>query len=185
MTDNSQVADNLREVNKSKVEHYLHYIDLINDWTGKIFSFAFIPLTLIAVFEVVSRYMFNRPTLWAWDINIQLLAIITMFGGGYTLLKGEHVIVDIFVSRFSLRKRAIVDSITGLLVLFAVGILVWKATQMGWDSFLRRERLSSVWEPPIYPLKMMVPIGALLLFLQGSAKFIRNCITAVHSRGNK
>ncbi len=179
------MAGNSHRVSKSKVEYSLHYIDLINDWAGKMFSFAFIPLTLIAVFEVVSRYIFNRPTVWAWDINIQLLAIITMFGGGYTLLKGEHVIVDIFVNRISLRKRAVIDSITGLLILFAVGVLVWEATQMGWESFLRRETLPSIWQPAIYPLKMTVPIGALLLFLQGLAMFIRNCITALHSGGNK
>ena len=172
-------------VSGSKAERYLRYIDHMNAWAGKIFSFAFLPLTLIAVFEVVARYIFNRPTLWAWDINIQLLAVITIFGGGYTLLNGEHVIVDVFVEGLSPRRRAILDSVTGLLILFSVGILVWEAALLGWQSFLEGERLSSVWGPPIYPLKMLVPLGAFLLFLQGLAKFIRSCIAAIQPGGKK
>lgn len=176
---------NSQKVNKSKIERSLRYIDLANDWAGKIFSFAFLPLTLIAVFEVVARYVFNRPTIWAWDINLQLSAIIIIFGGGYTLLKGEHVLVDVFLTNLSKRKRAILDSITGLLLLFSIGILTWKAAQMGWESFITREQLSSIWEPPIYPLKIMVPIGAFLFLLQGIAKIVRDCVIATSGEGNK
>jgi TRAP-type mannitol/chloroaromatic compound transport system permease small subunit len=161
-------------------ESFCRAIDSINEWAGKCVSILALPMALFIGIEVVARYVFNRPTIWVWDVNIQLLGALVLFGAGYTLLHGGHIIVDVIVIRFSRRTRAITDMITSVFFFFAIGVLVWKAAMAGWDSLLSRELFTSYWNPPIYPLKISVSIGAFLLLLQGVAKFIRDLSIAIH-----
>ena len=153
---------------------WLGWIDVVNEWVGRILSFLIIPMTVITVIEVILRYVFNRPTLWAWDINTMLLGAFTVLTGGYVLLKDGHVAMDVFVSRFSLRVRAVVALVTSLLFFFSIGLLVWQSGISAWESFMMREQVNSVWGPPLYPLKILWPIGVFLVLLQGVAKFIRD-----------
>ena len=62
----------------------IRVIDKTNEWVGKAVSFLLIPLVLITAYEVVMRYIVERPTIWSWDLNIQIFAAIIMLGGGYT-----------------------------------------------------------------------------------------------------
>jgi TRAP-type mannitol/chloroaromatic compound transport system permease small subunit len=158
----------------ARVEQWLKKIDAINEWVGKTIAFGLIPITLIAMTEVVMRYIFNRPTIWAWDINVQLGGLLIIMGAGYTFLHGQHVIVDIVVERFSIRQRAWIDLVTACLFFLACIVLIRKSSGEAWTSLITRERSSSFWGPPIYPLKMLMPVGAFLLLLQGAAKFIRD-----------
>jgi TRAP-type mannitol/chloroaromatic compound transport system permease small subunit len=157
-----------------KARSWLEWIDVINEWAGRILSFFILPMTVITVIEVILRYVFNRPTIWAWDINIMILGAFTVMTGGYVLLKEGHVAMDIFASRFSLRVRAVIALVTSLLFFFSIGLLLWQSGVAGWESFLMREQLNSIWSPPLYPLKILWPIGVFLLLLQGVAKFIRD-----------
>jgi len=153
---------------------FADWIDILNERVGYVVSFLILPMTLISVIEVVLRYVFNRPTIWAWDTNMMLLGALTVMAGGYAFLKEGHVAMDAFVSRMSLRSRAVTALITSLLFFFGIGILAWQSGLAAWDSFLMREEVNSIWRPPLYPLKMLWPIGVLLLLLQGVAGFIRN-----------
>jgi len=160
---------------------FCRIVDAVNEWAGRVVSMLFIPLVLIVMLEVVLRYFFNRPTIWAWDVNIQLTATIAIMGGGYALLHRRHVIVDILAGRFSPRVRAIVDLVTSSFFFFALGMLLWFALQRAERSIVTRELYTSLLEPPLYPLRVAVAIGIFLLLVQGIAKFIRDIITASRS----
>jgi TRAP-type mannitol/chloroaromatic compound transport system permease small subunit len=153
---------------------WLDWIDVINEWVGRMVSFLIIPMTVITVIEVILRYVFSRPTLWAWDINMMILGAFTVMTGGYVLLKEGHVAMDVFVANLSLRVRAVIALVTSVLFFFSIGLLVWQGGIAAWESFVMREQVNSVWSPPLYPLKMLWPIGVFLLLLQGVAKFIRD-----------
>jgi len=166
----------------SKAEAFCRVVDNINERTGRAVSYLILPLLAITVMEVILRYIFNRPTIWSWDVNIQLLSVIGVMGAGYTLFARGHVIVDVIVGQLSPRKRAIIDLITALLFFLCVGALVYQGGISGWKSMLRGELYTSVWEPPIYVIKMLIPVGAFLLLLQGIAKFIRDLNIATQSK---
>jgi TRAP-type mannitol/chloroaromatic compound transport system permease small subunit len=152
-------------------------IDSLNEWVGKISGWLIIPLILLVVYDVTLRYVFNRPTVWAWDINIQLLGALVVLGGGYALRNGAHIGVDVLVNQLSPRKRAIVDLITSVFFFFGVGVLMWKAIGDAWFSVQIRELYTSVFAPPIYPFKILMVGGILLLLLQGVVKFIQDLST--------
>lgn len=168
-----------------KLRLFSEYVDKINDRVGHLIAFLIIPITCITVLEVILRYAFNRPTIWAWETNIMLMGAFTIMVGGYVLLTGGHVIVDLFVGSLSPRARAIVDLITSLLFFFCIGLLVWQGGLAAWKSLLLREKNNTIWGPPIYPLKMLWPVGAFLLLLQGLTKFFRDLNTARSKRGKK
>jgi len=161
-------------IEMSVVKIVISSINIINEKLGVIVSFLFLPITFIAVYEVVVRYIFNNPTVWAWDMNMQLFAPLVMLSGGYVLLHDGHVAVDILVIELSPRKRAILDLFTLLILFLAMIVLIWKGTLIGFNSFVRGERTSSIWGPPLWTIKMWVPIGAFFVLLQGISKFLCN-----------
>ena len=159
------------------VKSFCRRIDSLNEWVGKFSGWLIIPLILLVVFDVTLRYVFNRPTVWAWDINIQLLGALVVLGGGYAFLHGAHIGVDALVIHLSPRRRAIVDLITSVFFFFGVGVLMWKAVGDAWFSLQIRELYTSVFAPPIYPFRILMVAGILLLLLQGVVKFIRDLST--------
>jgi len=161
-------------------ETFCRVVDAINMRAGSIFSLLILAITAITINEVISRYAFNHPWIWSWDINMQLASAFAVFAGGYTLLTKGHVMVDIVVLRASPRTRAIIDLITAILFFGICVLLIWKGGEASWRSFVTREAYTSMWEPPIYMLKMAIPVGVFLLFLQGIAKFIRDLKIAIH-----
>ncbi|MBA7671381.1 hypothetical protein ES703_79538 [subsurface metagenome] len=165
------------------VKAVLHAIDVLNEKMGNAVGWIIIPLALLIVMEVILRYVFNKPTMWAWDVEVQLQGVLIALGGGYALLRGSHVSVDILASRLSSRKRAIVDAVTGPVLIAALSLLLWKVAQYSWNSILIREDYTSTWGPPIYPLKVIIFVGISAMLLQGIAKWIRDLMRALQRGG--
>ena len=155
----------------------IRVIDKTNEWIGQAVSFLMIPLVLITAYEVVMRYIVERPTIWSWDLNIQIFAAIIMLGGGYTLLNSNHVVVDVLVVNMDPRKRAILDLITSLFFFMGMIVLLAGGWEMAWLSFKARETMPTIWAPPYYPMKMLIPVGTFLVLLQGISELLKNIIT--------
>ena len=117
------------------MNYVIRIIDKTNEWVGKAVSFLLIPLVLITAYEVVMRYIVQRPTIWSWDLNIQIFAAIIMLGGGYTLLNKSHVVVDVLVVNMDARKRAILDLITSFFFFMGMIVLLAGGWEMAWLSF--------------------------------------------------
>ncbi|KPK92600.1 MAG: hypothetical protein AMJ94_04700 [Deltaproteobacteria bacterium SM23_61] len=159
------------------MKSFCRFVDSLNERVGNISGWLIIPLTAVVTYDVILRYVFNRPTVWAWDINIQLLGALVVLGGGYALFHDAHIGVDALVMQLSPRRRAILDLITSAFFFFGVGVLLWKAASDAWFSLQIKELYSSVFMPPIYPFKILMVVGIFLLLLQGMAKFFRDLMT--------
>jgi TRAP-type mannitol/chloroaromatic compound transport system permease small subunit len=158
------------------MRRYCIIIGKINLFLGKVLQWTILPISAIVMFEVIARYVFNRPTVWAWDVNVQLQAFMATLGGGYVLLNDDHVRVDILVAKFSMRKRAILESFTGLLTILALGILTWHLIDVAVTSVKYLEVDWSYFAPPVYPLRCLMAFGSLMLFLQAIAMFLQNIL---------
>jgi TRAP-type mannitol/chloroaromatic compound transport system permease small subunit len=154
-------------------------IDAINDRVGKTASFLMPLLIIFESYEVISRYVFGRPTIWISELSAMLFGAFIMLGGGYTLYRGAHANMDIVYAALPKRGKALLDLITFSLFLAFVGVLFWQGWQMAWRSVLMLEHDSTEWAPPLYYFKMTLPIGAGLLLLQGIAKFLKDIIILV------
>lgn len=160
----------------------LKIIDSISEWAGKCTSFLILPGIAVLAWEVISRYVLNQPTMWAHGTSQRLFAIYYVLGGAYVLRYRDHVNVDLIYSRFPLRTKAILDLITSLAFFAFCGVLLWQGLGFALTSLSQLEPDDTPWRAPVYPVKLMIPVGALLILLQGLANFSRNLVTAITGR---
>ena len=163
----------------NKLRRFLAFIDSVNERIGSVAWFLIPILMLVVVYEVVARYAFKSPTIWAFEVDGFLLITIAALGGGWTLLHRGHVNVDIVYGRFSTRGKAIIDIVTFSIVFSVMFILIREFTVMALKSLANREVSQSIWAPPLYPIKFLAVVGIFFMFLQCFAKFARDLVTAV------
>jgi len=152
-------------------------IDGVSDWTGRCFSWIVIPLTVLIVFEVITRRFFGAPTIWTFEMSNFLFGGHFMLVAAYGLLYKSHVRIDLFVMRGSKRTQEIFD-LLGYFILFFpfVIVILYHGVIYAIDSWAMWETSWSVWGPPLYPAKTVIPITAFLLLIQGISEVIKKMI---------
>ena len=158
---------------------FFQAIDRMNELIGKAVSFLILVLVGVIVYEIIVRYFFNSPTIWAHEISQMVYGAYVILLGGYLQQRNGHVNVDILYQHFNPRGKAMVNLFTWLLFFAFCGVILVKGWEMAWDSFLYRETEPTAFAPPVYPLKMLIPLGALLLLLQGLVKYIGDLKVAI------
>jgi TRAP-type mannitol/chloroaromatic compound transport system permease small subunit len=156
---------------------FVYGVDQLSRMVGHAFAWFIVILTFGTSYEVFVRYALNAPTSWAFDFSYILYGGLFFMAGAYTLSRGGHVRADMFSRLWPLRTQAAVELVLYILFFFP-GVLSMSVA--GWhyahDSFRIREMsINSPIGIPIWQIKMMIPIGAALLSLQGLAEVVR-CI---------
>ena len=150
-------------------------IDRISVFIGKLFSFIIIPIVLLEAVEVVRRYVFDSPTGWAWELSAMLFGAMFIVGAGWILSENKHVRTDVLYAKLSRKWQAIFDLVFFTVIFFSfAGVLAVKSIQQSIYSVGILEKTFSMWAPPLYPLKIIIALGFVVLLLQGLAKWIRD-----------
>ena len=157
------------------MKSFFRIVEAVSDWSGKIFSFIALVVMVVIGYEVVARYIFNAPTIWATETMTYLCGAYYIMGGAYTLHLRGHVNVDAIYGIFSPRTRAILDMVTFPIFFIFTGALLWTSADFSWSSIGLRETTGTVANLPVYPFKIMLPIATFLLILQAVCHFIRDC----------
>lgn len=159
-------------------------IDAVSVWSGKLCAWLVLPLMGVLVYEVVSRYGFSAPTLWAYDFTYMLYGSHFMLVAAFTLARQNHIRTDFVYRLLPVRWQGRIDAALYLLFFLpAIGVFLWVTWDFAAVSWARGERsIASPWMPIIYPLKAVLPISAALLLLQGIAEFLKSVIAALEGR---
>jgi len=159
----------------SLLDRLLAAVDTLSLRSGQAVAFLLLPICGAMVFEVIARYMFNAPTIWSTEVVVMLAGALYIIGGAYTQYLRGHISVDTLYDYLSPRWQTVVRvAVHSPLFFLYVGILLWEGTGFAWESMIENERSGSLWNPVIWPYKFVVPLGALLIFLQGLAQFVRD-----------
>jgi TRAP-type mannitol/chloroaromatic compound transport system permease small subunit len=151
----------------------VRYIDLTSKWSGYLFAPIALAYMVIIVYEVVMRYVFNRPTNWAHELSTFLFGTQFMLGGAFCLWRGSMVNVDILHVHIPTRLRAAIDAIFMILPIAICLLMFWLGGQMFLSSLAKLERTNTVWGPPLYPLRGVIPLAAALMLSQVIAQLLR------------
>jgi len=166
------------------LERILKGIDFICERVAKFASFLVVLLILVVVYEVVSRYAFDAPTIWAFEIARMVGGSLFVLGFAWVLIIKAHIRVDLLYQRLSPRGQAILDVIFTLIMVFPLWIVAMPRmiewTQNSWA--LHEVSSDSAWRVPIYPFKTVAPIAISLLLLALVATFIRDLRTIVRGK---
>ena len=149
-------------------------IDWISDKSGLFIAFWTINAVFFYFFEVIMRYVFNMPTVWAHEASYLLLGMQYMLAGGYALLQGAHVRVDVLYNKLPERGRVGMDIFTSVFFfIFAVALSVTSWVFFS-DSYGMNEITVETWGIQHWPVKGMMLLGSVLLLLAGLSKFLKD-----------
>ena len=154
----------------------LRIIDRASEWAGKCASFLIVALILGIGYDVTMRYLFAKPTSWAFDMTYIIYGAYTMLGAAYCHYARGHVRMDLLYSRLSPRGKATLDVICYLILFFPLFfVLVYKCGGNAIEALISGERShASVWRPYLAPFKLLIALGFVLFLFQGIAEFIRS-----------
>ena len=158
---------------------YVKGVDSLNEAVGTFAMYLFIVMLGILSYAVYTNVVVDRPVIWVMEMAQFTMAAYYTLGGGYTLKEGAHVRMDVLYDRWSPRTKAIVDSVTGLILLFYLGLLVFGGFTSTQYALEYGQKNYSAWGPPMAPIKIIITTGMTLMLLQASAFFLRDVCKAM------
>ncbi len=158
----------------------LHFIDSLSAWFGKAFAWCIVILTFSTCYEVFVRYVLNAPTVWAFDMSVQMYGALFMMCGAYALSQGAHVRGDVLYRLLRKKTQAKIDFVLYILFLMpGATALIYYGYGFAADSWFYKE---VSWSSPariqIYFFKTLIPIAGVLILLQGIAEAVR-CLICI------
>ena len=162
------------------VQRLLLFIDYVNTWCGKLFSWIILLLTGVVCVEVFKRYILNSPTAWIFDADYMMYGTLFMMAGAYTLAQNGHVRGDFLYGSMKPRNQAWLDLILYFVFFLpGIGARVYAGFEFAHDSWLIKEHVSTTAEgPPVYHFKGIIPLAGVLMLLQGIAEIVR-CVVCI------
>lgn len=130
-------------------------------------------------FEVVARYVFNSPTNWVHESAFLLFGMQYMIAGAYAYRGESHVRVDLVYSHLSRRGKAICDVIGSVFFFIFIGVMLWTGWTFASQAMQAHEVSFTEWGIQYWPVKLMIPIGAVLMLLVGIARLIKDVHTVI------
>jgi TRAP-type mannitol/chloroaromatic compound transport system permease small subunit len=162
------------------MKKYIYFFESLSIWIGRAFGWCILVLTLSVTYEVFVRYVLNAPTVWAFDMMVQMYGALFLMAGPYALAQDAHVRGDVIYRLFPFKVQARIDLILyiffffpGMLALFYFGYEIasdsWRYKEVSWNSPARIQ---------IYFFKSLIPLAGGLLILQGISECMR-CILCI------
>jgi len=152
----------------------IRIIERITGSVGIMASFAVVPLVLATCYEVLARYAFGAPTIWAYEVGYTLTGSHFLLGMAYTLAVGAHIRIDIFSGKFAPRTRALIDFSAYAVMLPLLVWLSYALLQHLVTGYLRSERSGqSAMNPPVWPFRVVFFVAFTLFALQVLAEVVK------------
>ena len=149
-------------------------IDAITERVGRVVYWLVLIVVLISAANAIVRKLFNYSSNAYLEIQWYLFSVIFLFGAGYTLLRNEHVRIDIIAGRLSARAQNWIDVIGIVLFLWPMSfVIMWMSWPLFVDSLTRHEVSSNAGGLLIWPARLMMPIGFALLIMQSVSELIK------------
>ena len=139
-------------------------------------------LTLSVSYEVFVRYVLNSPTVWSFDMMLQMYGALLLMAGPYALAQDAHVRGDVLYRLFPVRWQARLDFLLYLLFFFpGMMALFWFGWEIAQDSWRYKEvSINSPAGIQVYFFKTLIPLAGFLMMLQGVAELMR-CYIAMRT----
>jgi len=164
------------------IKLYVHYVEAINRFFGHIAMYGIFVMLGILLYSAVTRSFFNSPQLWTIEMAPFTMAAYYLLGGGWTLKNGAHVRMDLFYERWTLRKRAFMDTLTAFCLITYLVVLFYGGVSSTEYALKYGQKNYSAWGPPMAPIKLIMTFGIFLMLLQAIAIFFRDLATVLGRR---
>lgn len=157
---------------------FVKYVDAINYYVGRFAMYLIFPMGAILLYSTVMRVIFGYPINWVMEMSQFMLSAYYILGGAYSLQLDAHVRMDLFYGMMSPRRRAVMDSITILAVIFYLVVLFRAGVSSTEYSITYGQKNYTAWAPLLWPIKLVMTFGIFLMLLQTIATFFKDLAEA-------
>ena len=185
---------------------YVRWSDRFNRGVGRFAMYGIFVMMAILLWSSVSKTFFN-PSLWTLEMAQFAMVAYYILGGPYSIQLGANVRMDLFYGEWSPRRKAWFDAITVFLLMFYIGVLLYGALSStayslgyfgteplvffrdlfvafitgGPDAAAEKmgflERSPTAWRPYLWPIKLIMIFGFLLMLLQALSELLKDVAT--------
>lgn len=156
-----------------RLRRFATVIDGLSERTGRALSWLMPAMVVVIAVEVVARYVFAAPTIWAYDSALILYAWLGLVGGAFAMKRGAHIRVDLFTANLSPRGQALLELLGAPFVAFFLVLVVWQVGMASLDALASGSRRPTEWAPPLILFLATAPLGGALLLLQLVSQMIK------------
>ncbi len=174
---------------------FVRLVDSLNYGVGRFAMYLLFVLMAILMWSSISKAFFN-PSLWTLEMAQFVMVAYYVLGGPYTMQNEGHVRMDLFYAKQSPVRRAWWDGFTVFAILFYLGVLIWGAAEsfgyslgirwsdadtsalgLSWPQIGRLERSPTAWRPYLWPIKLVMLVGFVLMLLQALSSLAKDIAT--------
>lgn len=158
---------------------FLKVADSISAGLGLFSQLMVLILIASMIYEVLARYVFGAPTIWAFDVAYMSTGILFVLGAAQALRQDAHVRIDFLSSQMPVRVRGFIDGIAFLFLLCPIfSLIAAVAWSRMWRALMTGEvETVSPWSPLMWPFYGALALGLSALALQLAAEGVRALTT--------
>lgn len=160
------------------VRGFVRTVDAINAFVGKFAMYLLFVLAAILLYATGSRLFLGVPINWSLEMSQFVLSAYYLLGGAYSVQMGSHVRMDLFYSRWTPKSRAAIDAFTIIFVIIYLVLLLRGAISSTEYSITYNQRNYTSWAPVLWPIKVIMTTGIILMLLQMISQFIKDIALA-------
>ena len=157
----------------SFILQYVRVVDAINFRFGRIAMYGIFAMVAILLWSSISKTFF-RPSLWTLGLAQFAMVAYYMIGGPYSIQLGSNVRMDLFYGGWSTRRKAWFDAFTVMFLIFYLGVLLYGGLTSAGYALEYNERSNTTWRPYMWPIKLTMCLGILLMLLQAISEFFKD-----------
>ncbi|OKL45646.1 TRAP transporter small permease subunit [Pseudovibrio exalbescens] len=158
------------------MELYIRFVERINRRIGRVAMYGIFVIMAILLWSSISKTFFN-PSLWTLEMAQFAMVAYYILGGPYSIQMGANVRMDLLYGGWSVRRKAVVDCITVLFLIFYLSVLLWGGIDSTIYSFqYGGERSPTAWRPYLWPIKVIMCFGIVLMLLQAIAELFKDIL---------
>lgn len=155
---------------------YILAIEVVNRRLGRVVMYGVFAIMGILLWSSISKTFFN-PSLWTLEMAQFAMVAYYILGGPYAIQTGANVRMDLFYGSWSSRRKAWADAITVMFLIVYLAVLLWGGVDSTIYSFqYGGERSATAWRPYLWPIKVTMVIGIVLMLLQAVAEFFKDIL---------
>ncbi|MFT7532823.1 MAG: TRAP-type mannitol/chloroaromatic compound transport system permease small subunit [Gammaproteobacteria bacterium] len=156
--------------------NYVLVVDAVNYRIGRVMMYGIFVMVAILLWSSISK-TFLLPSLWTLEIAQFAMVAYYILGGPYAIQMGSNVRMDLFYSNWTIQKKARFDAFTVFFLIIFLGVLIYGAIDSTSYSFKYGERSPTAWRPYMWPIKVTMCVGFVLMLLQAISELIKDIAT--------
>lgn len=155
------------------IKIYVRWVDAASHYIGLLAMYLIFALLGILLYAAYMKTFF-LPSNWTVEMAQFVMVSYYLLGGAYTLKNEDHVRMDLLYGSWSETKRAKVDLVTDIALIFFLALLLYGGIASTWYAYSYNERNFSAWRPYMLPVKLIMTFGIALALLQSISIFFKD-----------